>query len=146
MGQMCQHHDCWYTSSLCHQVISNHDIDCIAWMGPCLPWERPSITCAISVWRYDIKSKNIFSMINSAWQGVIKNIFWYQHLQWVFFTQHAYNSGVILNFGESNSHNNTQMTFNSNPHIWEQITCIYFDIQFDFLLHVSRCLIFLNMW
>ena len=35
-GERGQYHGCWWPGYLCSQGISNHDIDCVGWMSPCL--------------------------------------------------------------------------------------------------------------
>ena len=58
-----QYHGCWCPGSLCRQVISSHDIDCVNYVGPYLTWGRISTTCVMSVWRNDRNYKYMFMFL-----------------------------------------------------------------------------------
>ena len=58
-----QYNGCWCPGSLCHQVISNRDIDFVRQRDSCLPWGGISTICVISVVRNDINA-NIFLFIS----------------------------------------------------------------------------------
>ena len=55
--QHSKYHGYWCTGSLCRQDISNHDIDYVEYVGPCLMWRSISNICVMSMWRSDIKSE-----------------------------------------------------------------------------------------
>ena len=47
--------------SLRRQDISNHDIDYVKYVDPCLTRGRVSTTCVMSMWRNDIKCKYMYA-------------------------------------------------------------------------------------
>ena len=67
-----QYHGCWCLGSLHSQVVSTHDIDYVEWLATCLPWQKISSTCAITVWGNDRNCKYIFMVLlkNLAHKGL----------------------------------------------------------------------------
>ena len=57
---LCQYHGSWCPGSLRRQAIINHGIDCLQWLGPCLPRGRISTTCIILILRNGGKYKYMF--------------------------------------------------------------------------------------
>ena len=55
-----QYHGCWCPDSLRRQDISKHDIDYIEYVGPSLTWRSVLSSCGKSIWRNDIKYKQMF--------------------------------------------------------------------------------------
>ena len=74
-----QYHGFWCPGSLRHQDIRSHDIDYIKYVGPYLVSGRILSTCVISMWRNDIKCKDMFmfTLKNLGRKGlIVQSIMW----------------------------------------------------------------------
>ena len=80
--QHSQYHGCWCPGDFRRQDINTHGIDYVQQLSSCLTWGRISTTCALSMWRKDMKCKYVFwfPLKNLAHKG----------LRWVSYIEISY--------------------------------------------------------